>query len=154
MPKLSLTGLLHHSGGVWDPTGCLVGAIDDPQEAARAVEDLHGEGFAEDDLRLFLAPDVVEIRAEVKRQGGVLGRVAYTFASVWSTEADAMYAFMHHVAAGGAVVAVRCPEPSGPPERLRDASGGRGDAAVLVLVRHHVHLLRYYGRGHMSHVNG
>ena len=152
MPKLKLTGLLKHSFGIWYPTGSLAGAIDDPEEAGRAVEDLHREGFAEDDLKLFLLPEVVEIRAEVEQQGGLLGRVAYSFASVAGTEGDAMNDYIDHVKKGGAVVAVRCPEPTAPPEDLRDASGGRGDAAVLVLLRHRAHHLRYYGRGYMAHV--
>jgi hypothetical protein len=152
MSKLKLSGLLNHSFGIWDPIGSLAGAIDDPEEAGRAVEDLHDEGFGEDDLKLFLLPDVVEIREEVERQGGLLGRVAYSFASLAGAEADAMNYYIDHVKKGGAVVAVRCPEPTGPPEQLRDASGGRGDAAVLVLVRHHAHHLRYYARGYMAHV--
>ena len=152
MTKLRLSGLLKHSFGMWDPTGSLAGAIDDPEGAALAVEDLHREGFGEDDLKLFLLPDVVEIRAEVERRQGLLGRVAYSFASLMGNEADAMNHYIDQVNGGGAVVAVRCPEPTAPPEQLRDASGGRGDAAVLVLLRHRVHHLRYYARGHMSHV--
>lgn len=137
---------------MWDPTGALAGAIDDPEEAAGAVEDLHSEGFEEDDLRLFLLPEVLEIREEVERQQGLLGRVAYSFASVMGHEADAMNYYIDHVNKGGAVVAVRCPEPTAPPEQLQDASGGKGDAAVLVLVRHLAHHLRYYGKGYMAHV--
>jgi hypothetical protein len=152
MSKLRLSGLLNHSFGVWDPTGSLAGAIDDPEEAALAVEALHREGFGEDDLRLFLLPEVVEIRVEVERRQGLLGRVAYSFASLMGAEADAMNHYIDHVRKGGAVVAVRCPEPTAPPEQLRDASGERGDAAVLVLMCHRAHHLRYYGRGHMAHV--
>ena len=152
MATLKLGGLLKHSFGMWDPTGCLAGAIDDPEDAATAVEDLHREGFGEDDLRLFLLPEVVEIREEVERRQGLLGRVAYSFASVMGNEADAMNRYIDHVNRGGAVVAVRCPQPTAPPERLQDASGGKGDAAVLVLVRHHAHHLRYYGKGYMAHV--
>lgn len=154
MPKLELTGLLNHSHGIWDPTGSLAGALDDPEEAARAVEDLHREGFGEDDLKLFLLPEVVEIRAQVEREQGLLGRVAYSFASLAGAEADAMNHYIDQVERGGAVIAVRCPEPTAPPEELRDASGGRGDAAVLVLVAHRAHHLRYYARGYMAHVGG
>lgn len=152
MSKLKLSGLLNHTFGMWNPEGSLAGAIDDPEEAGRAAEHLHREGFEEEDIKLFLLPEVVEIRAEIERQQGFLGRIAYSFASALGTEVDAMNYYIDHVKRGGAVVAVRCPEPTAPPEDLRDASGGRGDAAVLVLLRHGVHHMRYYGRGYMAHV--
>ncbi len=149
MPKLELKGFLNHSYGTWYPTGCLVAVIDEPQEAARAVEELHSAGFQEDDIRLFLGPEAVETRAQVERQQDLVERVAYAFASVMSTEADAMKHYLEHAERGSAIVAVRCPQPTILPGEPRDASHGKGDDAVLVLAAHHAHDWTYYHPGHM-----
>ena len=48
----------HVTLGSWNPEGCLVSVIDDPVQAARAVDALRTAGFADEQIRLVLVGDV------------------------------------------------------------------------------------------------
>jgi hypothetical protein len=130
----------HLSLGAWYPKQTLVGVIDDPEQACRATIALMGAGFAEDDIRLLLGPEVVEISEDVDQHRSALGRMVYSLSSLWSTEAPAAEHYIHEAREGHNLVMVHAPEPDGRPE---------GEAALAVLREHGAHHLRYYGRGHM-----
>ncbi len=59
----------HSSLGAWDPEGCLVCVIDEPEEATRAVAALLNTGFTAEDVRLFLGEEGLAFEGAPHWQG-------------------------------------------------------------------------------------
>ena len=66
------------SGAIY-PKNYVVGIIDDPQEAKRAVQALQEAGFARQDIRLFHNEELIAHVQEAEKQGNALQRLVATF---------------------------------------------------------------------------
>jgi hypothetical protein len=126
---------IHHTpAGVPYPTDYLVGAINDPQEAERAVQDLEAAGFAQDDIVLLRAGEVIQNMRVKEQHRGFFEQMLYPLER-WNTQ-EGLHAGRYEQEAlkGHAIVHVYTPEE----DQMRRARD--------ILQRHGAHELKHYGK--------
>lgn len=126
---------LHHTpAGLPYPTDYLVGAINDPKDAERAVKDLEAAGFPADDIVLLHSGEVLN-RMKIKEQHrGFFEKMLYPLER-WGTQ-EGLHAgrFEQEALKGHSVIHVYTPEE----QQMRQASE--------ILRRAGAHHLKHYGK--------
>ncbi len=111
----------------------LVGVIDQPQQAERAVQALRQAGFAEEDVLLLHGPDTLQ-RLEAKdEQRGVLGWTHKAVAQIVSDAGSFEGAYAQEASAGHSIINVHTAEK---PDIER---------ARAVLAQHGAHYIKHFG---------
>lgn len=119
----------HTSFGTWDPEGCLVSVIDDLAVAVRAVAALQLAGFT---TRLFLAAELLEFSAGMRRRQGILRRTLFSVTN-WSDATDFQAEYREEARLGHHILVVHAPK-----REQRAVARAR-------MRQYRAHTLKYYG---------
>jgi hypothetical protein len=116
----------------WNPRDCLVAVIDDAEQAQQAALALREAGFAEADVRLAHAPEIVALD-ETRRGHGLLGRLV---ASIGSLGDEGLVAaeYMDEARRGHHLLIAYAPGAT----RMR--------RACALVARYRAHTVHYFGR--------
>ena len=116
----------------------IMAAVDDPQEARRAVQALQQAGF---DVALMRPEELLRNVRQTEQQGGVLTRLAETVRDTTSDEGLDANAYFTEAQQGHAVLKVHAPED----EQI--------NRAQQLLRGFHAHTVKHFGRWSVANLD-
>jgi hypothetical protein len=131
--RIEFTGFFGQMFSSWYPKNCVIGVIDDEEEARQAITDFRAAGFEADDVRLFPGAEVMQIDAQIRKQWNPVQRVMATISS-GTDEGAATQTYLDEARKGHTIVAVRVGHRTTPDPRV-----------APIMQAHHAHTIHMYG---------
>jgi len=127
--------------GIWYPTHCVVAVLDDATEAGVITDALYALGLATDDVRFFLAKEVIALDAGTHARVGTVGRILANVTAL-TDEGLAEHEYVRQANEGHNVFVIKC------------ADQLMVDGVRDLLRTHAAHDIRYYGDFVIEDLNG